>query len=653
MNLDNGCLVTREPGSVNQKKRGRLKIFLGYCAGVGKTYRMLQEGINSKENGVTVAIGIVETHGRVDTEFLADELDLIPRKQLQYAGLNIDELDLDAILKQSLQLVLIDELAHNNAPGSRHAKRYQDVEELLNAGIDVYTTLNIQHIQSLGDIVCEITGVRVEETVPAWFVEQADEVELVDLSPEKLQQRLAAGKVYIPQKAKVAAKRFFKKGNLLALRELSLKYTAKRVDTDLILYREQEEISKIWPVKTKILVGIGDSKSTEGPLLAACRLANDLAAEWYALHVESIQQTKQSVKARHRLYRNINLAEELGARVVVISGNDVIEEIVKFTKQKNITLIIVGFSRRFGLRGFFSGSIINRLLREASPANVLVVDDSRVQPAGNKYSARVFSQEKFKFKPYLIISSLSIVIGFLLKWVFPRLILPHNLLMILLLPTLVTGILSGVKVGLFTAGLSLAFYDFFAVPPLFSFAVTDLRYLSNMVLFVLITVGVSIIGKMIRWRADSANYRERFVYALYNFSREIIGAEKGVKVLNRAIRSIAEVFEGEAIILLPGESNLRLSYAAKSKPELELDETEQAVAMWVYQNGHHAGRGTNTLSSAAWYYVPLKVQMETLGVICLSCDKDSFSPEQRRLFEAFAGVVALALASKDAQHLDV
>ncbi len=622
--------------------RGRLKIFLGYCAGVGKTYRMLQDAIINKNNGTDVVIGLVETHERVDTKSLVSKLEVLPRKNVHYVAIEIHEMDLDAILARHPQLVLVDELAHTNIPGSRHAKRYQDVEELLNAGINVYTTLNIQHIHSLVDIVHQITGVKVDETIPNWVLESADEIELVDLSPEKLQQRLADGKVYIPQKAKVAMQRFFRKGNLLALRELSLKYTAKRVDIDLLSYREREDISDVWPVESKLLVGISTNVNTEKVLLVAHRMAADLEAEWYAVHVESLQQVRYTEKSRNQLYRNISFAEELGAKVVALSGNNIADEVVDFAKQKNVTLIITGLSQRSPWQKFVHGSVLDNLVKKASPINVLVVGGNTQMPQRDK----PIVEEQIKLRPY-VLGAMGILLVFLLGWLFPRWIFTDNLLMILLLPTIVSGILGGTSVGFFTSLLSLGLYDFFFIDPIKSFAVADLRYLSNILLFILIVIGVSWVGRMIRWRADSARYRERFVYALYNFSREILSAENSDEILNRSLRGIVEAFDSDVVIMLPRDDSLHenLVEKVKSKPSLTLDGMEQAVAIWVYKNGRHAGKGTNTLSSTRWYYVPLQTRDRVLGVICLVKTKNDtiFTPEQKRLLEAFSGIVALAL----------
>jgi len=623
-----------------EAKRGSLKIFLGYCAGVGKTYRMLQDSIINKRNGIDVVIGIVETHGRVDTEALVSEFEIVTRKNIEYSGITISEMDLDALLMRRPQMILVDELAHTNIPGSRHAKRYQDVEELLNAGIDVYSTLNIQHVQSLVDIVYQITGIKVEEIIPDRILDLAIEIELVDLSPEKLQQRLAEGKVYIPQKAKQAMESFFKKGNLLALRELSLKYTAKRVDSDLLSYREKEDILSVWPIESKLLVGISSNKITEKLLLLAHRMAIELEAEWYAVHVESLQQVQETEKTRSQLYRNIHLAEELGAKVVSLSGNNIADEIIQFAKRKNVNLIITGLSQRPRLQELIRGSILNELVKKASPINLLVVGDdlrAALPPAQ-------LVIKKFKAKPFFY-GFFSVTIVLLFGWFFQKWISPHNLIMLMLLPTIVSGILWGTSVGLVTSVLALGLVDFFFITPTFSFGLSDARYLTDMVLFVLIVLGVSWVGRMIRWRAESARYRERFIYALYNFGREILGADSFNDILNRAVRSVVEAFDSDIVILLPGASGA-LELTAKSRVDLELNEMEKAVATWVYKNGRHAGKGTNTLSSAKWYYVPLKIRDNILGVICLmklEVDK-TFSPEQKRLLESFASMVALALS---------
>ena len=629
-------------GDFNLPARGRLKIFLGYCAGVGKTYRMLQEAAVNKKNGNNVVIGIVETHGRAETENLVSELEVIPRKSIDYSGIKISEMDLDAILERRPKLVLVDELAHTNLPGSRHTKRYQDVEELLNAGIDVFSTLNIQHVQSLTDIVYQITNIKIEEIIPDRILEIAEEIELVDLPPEKLQQRLAEGKVYIPQKAKQAVQMFFKKGNLLALRELSLKYTAKRVDIDLLSYRESEEILNIWPIESKLLVGISSNKITEKILLIAHRMASDLKAEWYAVHVESPQQVKTTEKARNQLYRNIQLAEELGAKVVSLSGNNIADEIIKFSKQKNVTLIISGLSQRSRLQEILKGSVLNKLVRDSGTINVLVVGEETSHQ--DKKNNPQKNTGKIEFKPFLRAFA-TVGLYALLCAPFARVISPFNILLLFLLPAIASGIFGGIRVGVFAAITALGMVDFFFIPPSLTFAMINLAYLPSFGFFILVVFTISWIGRLVRWRAESARHRERFIYSLYNFGREMMIAENYNDILARAAKSIAEAFESDVMILLPDKKG-NLEVATKNREAVSLYNMEAAVATWTYKNGSNAGKGTNTLSSAAWYYLPLKIQEKTLGVICLVKPhvNEPFLPEQRRLLESFAGIVALALA---------
>lgn len=621
-----------------ESKKGHLKIFLGYCAGVGKTYRMLQDANNAKSSGIDVVIGLAETHGRKETESLIKDLEIIPRRQLNYGGITVTEMDLDAILQRRPKLVLVDELAHSNIPGSRHTKRYQDVEEILNAGIDVYSTLNIQHVQSLTDIIQQITNIKVEEIIPDKILELANEIELVDLPIEKLLQRLAEGKVYIPQKAKQAMQKFFKKGNLLALRELSLKYTAKRVDIDLLSYREQEEISNVWPVESKLLVCISSGKIAEKLLLITHRMATDLEAEWYAVNVESPQQIRLGDKARSQLYKNLHLAEELGAKVVTLTGNLIADELVKFAKEKNITLIIAGLSHRSSFEEFFKGSVLNRLVKKSSPINILVVGDENGKPLPTQYV-----QTKIDYKPYFY-SALIIALTTGIAGLFSHFINPHDILAILFLPVIIVGLLWGSGVNLFASLCAMAIVDFFFIPPKFSFAITELAYIPSFITFMLVSTIINFLGKFVRWRTKTARYRERFISALYNFGQEMMLAENLDDILNRVVKNISEAFETDVIILLPDKFG-QLELTTKNKQDLILNDKEKAVAFWVYKNGQPAGKGTNTLSSAKWHYVPMRINENILGVLCvikISAD-NILTPEQKRLLESFASIVALAL----------
>jgi two-component system, OmpR family, sensor histidine kinase KdpD len=644
METANKQMLFDENFESEKSKKGNLRIFLGYCAGVGKTYKMLQEGIASKEVGIDVVIGIAETHGRKETEALANILEVVPRKKIEYLGIGVSEMDLDAILARRPQLVLVDELAHNNIPGSRHTKRYQDVEELLNSGINVYTTLNIQHVQSLVDIIFNVTAVKVEEIVPDRILQMANEIELVDLTPEKLQQRFLEGKVYIPQKAKQAMQKFFRKGNLLALRELSLKYTAKRVDVDLNVYREKEEIVEIWPLEPRLMVSIGAGKIGEKLLLTAHRMASDLKADWYAVHVESPQQVKISDRDRNQLYKNIRLAEELGAKVVYLSSNIIADEIIRFAKEKNVTLIIAGLSDRSKTDEVFKGTVLDKLVRKSSPINVLVVgasDDAH----GPKTELRKAVSTTLNWKAFLT-TGIGLVIFTLIGLLFSKHLSAFDVLLLMFFPVAIAGVTWGARISLMASFLAVGLIDFFFIPPRFSFAMTDFKYFISFAIFIFVAVATSFSGRYLRWKARSSKYREKFIYALFSFERELMVAHNLDEVFRRAVKNIAEAFDSEVTILLPSKEE-KLEIVAKSKPQIEFSPAEQAVAMWVYKNGKTAGSGTSTLSSAKWYYLPVKMGTDTLGVISvLKSDPETgvFTPEQKRLLESFGGVVALSLS---------
>jgi two-component system sensor histidine kinase KdpD len=627
--------------SIPVSKKGRLKIFLGYCPGVGKTYRMLQEAGANRKNGVDVVIAMAMTHGRSETQALLAGLEAIPLKKIDYSGLALEEMDIDAVLARKPAIALVDEFAHTNAPGSRHAKRYQDVEELLNAGIDVYTTLNIQHIESLVDIVQQTSGVKVSETVPDSMLELADEVELVDLTPEKLIERLKEGKVYIPKKAEQAMRQFFKKGNLLALRELSLHYTAKHVDDDARLYMGKHAAPGPWPVGSRLLVGITASSSSERLLRFTHRMSQDLNAEWFAVYVQSPQQIQTDQKARVQMDRNIRLAEELGAQVVSLQGSNVADEILDFAKENNVTLIVAGPSRRTFKDRLLKGSVLDKLINKSGPINVLIAGTSEYEK-GNE--VKYTFMRKIDYRAYAA-SFLALAVTVAIGWVFRSRVEPVNIGMLLLLPAIASGLLWGIRVGIFASFLAVASFDFFFVPPYLTFRISDIRYLPSFIVFMLVSVIISYLAKSVRQEAASSRHRERFIYSLYSFSRAIMAAEGLTEILERAVKSISEAFESDTVIFLPDKAG-RVHIKERSRHDISLSGSEMAVAAWVHSNGQPAGKSTGTLSSALWYYMPLKLQDETIGVIGLKTfDPDKFlTSEQDQLLESFASIVALSIA---------
>lgn len=631
-----------EPQNENSQKHGHLKIFLGFCAGVGKTYRMLEEARLALNHDINTLIGIVETHGRKETEALLEGLTILPRKKIDYNGLSLEEMDIDKILELKPELVIVDELAHTNVPGSRHEKRYQDVEEILKAGINVFTTLNIQHVESQVDVVKQVSYVTIHETVPDSILELADEVELVDLTPEKLLERLHEGKVYIPEKAKQATQKFFRKGNLLALRELALRYTAKRVDEDVVSYKQRFEIKTPWTVCSRLLVGFSSSPTSERLLRITHRMASEMGAQWFAVYVQSAkQQIEINEKARNQLDKNIRLAEELGAKVVSLSGNIIADEIINFAKENNVTLIVAGLSHRSRIEEIFKGSVLNELTKKSGQIDVLIVGSDQKPRPFDKY----FKIQKEDYRPYLL-SSLMVAVIIALGWAVRSWGEPLNTAMFLLLPVIASSILWGTRVGLFSAIVAIATFDFFLIPPYLTLRISDVRYLPSFVVFIIISLILSLLSKGIRWQTETTRHRERFLASLYSFSREIMAAANLDEILDKASGHISHAFQSDVVILLPDEHGQL--QVRKQHGKIKFDEKEKAVALWVYKNGLSAGKNTQTLASANWHYMPLKIEDTTFGVLGFTPSKQEgfLSSEQQRLLESFANIIAMYLKRK-------
>lgn len=624
--------------------RGRLKIFLGAAAGVGKTYQMLEEAQSLKNKCVDVVVCIVETHGRTETEALLKELEVIPRRSIDHGGVVLEELDLDAVLARHPAVALVDELAHTNVPGSRHAKRYQDVEELLEAGISVYTTMNIQHIESLKDIVHLITGVRVVETVPDRILGLADEIEVVDLPPEELLQRFKEGKVYVPAQADQAMKRFFREGNLMGLRELALRYAAKKVDEDLRSYMDEHGILGPWPAGSRILVSISDSPLSERLVRIGQRMATDLDAEWFAVHVESPQEAPPTETAKDQLERTMKLAEELGAKVQVLNGYKISEEIYSFAGANNITLIIVGLPRRSLWNRLFRGSVVNEIVNHSGPIHVLVIGSSEADQKIEKKTPPNVPEGRSNWQAFYGSLTSTVVMTAFLWMLHPWLGL-SNTEMLLMLPVVYSSMTWGRRAGLMASIMAVLALDFFFIPPQLAVTFADVRYFPLFLVFIIVGNVTSILTDQVRWQRESARQRERFVSALYSFSRDLMSADNLESLLRYATKEITEAFECEVMILLPDE-NRKLQVRAQMGEHLVFDERRLGVATWVFEHGQPAGRGTETLSSATLFYLPLKAKEVTVGVLGVSLGKPDrlLLPEQRRLLESFASIIAMALA---------
>jgi two-component system sensor histidine kinase KdpD len=606
---------------------------------------MLEEAQSLKKKCVDVVVCIVETHGRTETEALLKELEVIPRRRIDHGGVALEELDLDAVLARHPAIALVDELAHTNVPGSRHAKRYQDVEELLDAGISVYTTMNIQHIESLKDIVHLITGVRVVESVPDRILELADEIEVVDLPPEELLQRFKEGKVYVPAQADQAMRRFFREGNLLGLRELALRYAAKKVDVDLRSYMDEHGILGPWPAGSRILVSISDSPLSERLVRIGQRMAADQDAEWFAVHVESYQEAPPTEAAKDQLERTIKLAEELGAKVQVLNGYKISEEIYSFAGANNITLIIVGLPRRSLWNRLFRGSVVNEIVNHSGPIHVLVIGSTEAeQKLEKKKTAPNVPEGKSNWQAFYGSLTSTVVMTAFLWMLHPWLGL-SNTEMLLLLPVVYSSMTWGRRAGLMASLMAVLALDFFFIPPQLAVTFADVRYVPLFLVFIIVGNVTSILTDQVRWQRESARQRERFVSALYSFSRDLMSADNLESILRYATKEIAEAFECEVMILLPDE-NRKLQVRAQMGEHLVFDERRLGVATWVFEHGQPAGRGTETLSSATLFYLPLKAKEVTVGVLGVSLGKPDrlLLPEQRRLLESFASIIAMALA---------
>ncbi len=632
--------LQQEEQELNRSK-GKLKIFLGSAAGVGKTYQMLEEAQSLKRNGIDVAAAIIETHGRLETVVLLEGLEIIPRLQLDHGGIILTEMDLDAVLARSPAVALVDELAHTNAPGSRHAKRYQDVEELLDDGINVYTTLNIQHIESLNDIVYQITGIKVGETLPDKVLDLADEIEVVDLPPEELLQRFKDGKVYVPPQAELAMSRFFRKGNLLGLRELALKYAAHRVDEDMRSYMEGQGILGPWPAGSRLLVCISTSSLSERLVRIGQRMAADLDAEWFAVYVESPQERLYAESSQDQLARNMRLAEQLGAKVQVLRGHDIAEEILSFAQTHNVTIIVVGLPRRSLWNRLLRGEVVNRITSHSGQIHVLVIGSTESDQKKQEVSAPqgIVSLRMFYG------SIISVAATTVFCWIFHQWLGLINTAMILLLPVVYSGMTWGRRAGLMASLMAVIALDFFFVPPQFSLAVADLLYLPMFLVFIVVGVVTSFSADLVRWQGENARQRERFVSALYAFSRDLMETGNLEELLHYAAKGIADAFECEVMILLPDETG-QLKVHAQVGEHAIFDERKLGVATWVYRHGQQAGHGTETLSSATFSYLPLMTKEVTIGVLGVGLGRADqlLLPERRRLLEAFTNILALALS---------
>ena len=637
----------KEEEDVKERKKGYLKIFLGYVAGVGKTYRMLSEARFLKENGQDVVVGLVETHGRIETEELLEGLDVLPRKKIEYGGISLKELDVRGILERKPKFVMVDELAHTNVPGSMHTKRYHDVEEILDAGITVYTTLNVQHIESLKDIIFQITGVEVRETVPDRVVDIADKIEIVDLPTEELLQRLEEGKVYIPEKVQQAVLKFFKERNLVALRELGLRYATRWVDYNMKQRLEKEGVSGPWDASTTIMVCINSRNSSENMIRLAHRYADNFNAEWLGVYVEPSYKFKMGYEESLQLEKNLQLAEELGGKVFRLTGINIAEEIVSFAKSKNISLIIIGHSERSRIEAWVRGSVVNEIIKKGSPIQVLVIggEERKNGDQIQKIGRRNYLDLKSYLKPFTV-SFLSIIITTVICFFLRPFLEAINIPMIFIIPIVVSGLIAGRKGGILASLMAVLFFDFFFVPPYLTFSVADLRFIPTFTVLFIVGVIISFLGDTVKKQVENTRQREEFISSLYDFSRDLLVSQNLDDFLNRITNYIWDLFGYDVVIILPDDDNNKnLKITSRKGNNIQFSDNDLGVANWVFEHDKSAGYGTETLSSSKWYYLPLNAHGVKLGVLAVAPYKSDITNEQKHLMEAYTSIVSVALAN--------
>ncbi len=621
-----------------KQARGRLKIFFGMAPGVGKTYAMLQAARKEQAEGVDVVIALVETHGRAETEQLLEGLPTLPRRPVAYRGIQIPEMDLEAVLARRPRLAVVDELAHTNAPGSRHVKRWQDVEELLVAGIDVFTTLNVQHLESRADTVRQITGVAVRETVPDSMIEAADDIQLVDLTPGQLRERLADGKVYLGDRAATAADNFFKETNLTALRELALRLTAERVDKQLREIRGDRQISAIWRSGERLLVAIGPSPFSTRLIRWTRRMAYALDAPWLAVNVETTRPLDPA--EQKQLDENLALARELGAEIVVVPGRDLADALVRVAQQHNVSQIVIGKSRRAPVLDFVSGgSLADRVIRRSSQIDVYVVP-AEPRTGRNRWREwNLSAASRPKEYATALAAVAAVTVGSLVvkDWIGYSAVSLFFLTAVVLL-----GLFLGQGPILLAATLSALTWNFLFIPPVFTFRIDRLEdWLMFGIFFVVALVTGRLTGRL-RAQERVERQREQRATALYHLTRAIAAARSADEVLRNATAQMQELF-GARIAVFTGDPAQPGRLSLHPAATYVADEKEQGVAAWVHRNRKAAGRFTDTLPSAEAFYLPLVAGDRALGVMGVRPPAQAaLSTAQRDLLEAFASQIALA-----------
>jgi two-component system sensor histidine kinase KdpD len=648
---DPDLLLAKVNEDEKRAQRGRLRIYFGSSAGVGKTYAMLAAARKLRADGRNVLVGVVETHGRSETAALLEDLPILPPRIISHRGKALSEFDLDGALLRRPSLILVDELAHSNVQGARHPKRWQDVEELLAAGIDVFTTLNVQHLDSLNDVVGGITNVRVWETVPDTVFDDADEVVMVDIPADELLARLKAGKVYVAHQAERAANNFFRKGNLMALRELALRRTADRVEGDVQAYRVDKAIGSVWKTATALLTCVGPDPGAERVVRAAARLASQLSAEWHAIYVETPHLQRLPAERRERILATLNLAKELGATTAVVADPDVAGSVITYARNHNFSKIVIGrdASRRLWPWQRSAGQRLAQLAPDIDLVEIGHYEQASKEdaaaspraPTSAPPSAESTERRRTKRLRYFwsVLACVAVTVAAMpLAAHFDR----ANIVAIFLLTVVLVAVRLGRGPAALAAVVSVAAFDFFFVPPRFSFAVSDVQYLLTFA--VMLAVGL-ITGQLtagLRFQARVAGHREERAGALYEIARDLSGAVQIEQVVKISGESIERTFRASAALLLPDPGGTMVMKPADDAGALPVD---VGIAQWAFDKGQPAGFGTDTLPGSEVLYIPLRAPIRSRGVLAVKANNRRLLriPEQRQLLDTFAALIAIAL----------
>ncbi len=654
----------------SEKKNGKLKIFLGYAPGVGKTYTMLLEAHNLTRHGVDVVIGYIETHKRVETNALLEGLEVLPRKKIVYKDIALEEMDVDAIINRKSQVVLVDELAHTNAPGTSHPKRYLDVREILEHGIDVLTTVNIQHFESQNDVVAKITGVRVQETLPDNILEEADEIKLVDVPLAELLQRLKEGKVYMPEQAQRAIDNFFREGNLTALREITLRKVASKIDSELLNYMKARGIDETWPVQDKIMVCISPSPFSKQLIRRAYNLAYDAGIEWFAVYVSTPKFRSLTQNEQTYLSDALNLAEKLGAKIFTLSGSDIADELINFAKSKNVTRVLVGKPLKSALHEFLKRSPTHRLMHDQSSFDVqLITPTSEFETAPQKTIKRKKKYE-FHLRDYAV-SLLIIVLLSVLIWIVEKIFVAPSFEIIYLIGPITSALLYGTGPAIFSSILGVAFYDLLFVEPRYTFTINRPEHFISLMIFLAVSIVVSHLIKQSKNQYNALRMRLESLSMIEDLSKELLNIPLHEEILREIqepsgqknftlllikttvlegiskilVKYLSRVTTFDSVVFLKDDKG-RLKMLAKHLHAHALDTKEISVAEWVSTKNEPAGNGTENLTEVAWVFLPVTIASgNSIGVAGLNCNYKNLFPEQKNLINTVLKLSAMAISN--------